>query len=50
VFEFDHSPHPVRDAMAQPELQPVDGWLSVPEGPGLGVEVDPSVLERFAEG
>ena len=50
VFEFDHSPHPVRDAMAHPELQPVDGWLSVPEGPGLGVEVDPAVLERFAEG
>jgi D-galactarolactone cycloisomerase len=48
VFEFDHSPHPVRDAMAQPELQPVDGWLAVPEGPGLGVEVDSSVLERFA--
>ena len=47
VFEFDHSPHPIRDAMAA-DLAPVDGWLTVPQRPGLGVEVDRAVLERFS--
>ena len=48
VFEFDHSPHPIRDAMATADLAPVDGWLTVPQRPGLGVEVDRAVLERFS--
>jgi L-alanine-DL-glutamate epimerase-like enolase superfamily enzyme len=29
-------------------LRPKDGWLTIPTGPGLGVEVDPAVIERFA--
>jgi D-galactarolactone cycloisomerase len=24
-----------------------DGWVTVPAGPGLGVEVDQSVVNRF---
>ncbi|WP_020496013.1 galactonate dehydratase [Sciscionella marina] len=27
-------------------LRPVDGYLPVPEGPGLGIELDPGALER----
>ncbi|MCC6176984.1 MAG: mandelate racemase/muconate lactonizing enzyme family protein [Chloroflexi bacterium] len=47
VFEFDSTPHPIRDAMMTDRLRPKDGWLTVPDDPGLGVEVDRSVLERF---
>ena len=36
---------PVEDIIAQP-FAAVDGWLAVPEGPGLGVEVDPEKLEK----
>lgn len=48
VFEFDSTPHPIREAMMSPALQPQRGWLSVPTAPGLGVTVDPEVVARFA--
>jgi D-galactarolactone cycloisomerase len=50
LFEFDSTPHPIRDAMLTDDLRPHDGWLTIPPGPGLGVEVDPSVIERFSVG
>jgi L-alanine-DL-glutamate epimerase-like enolase superfamily enzyme len=28
----------------------VDGCLLVPDGPGLGVEIDPAKLERYRTG
>jgi D-galactarolactone cycloisomerase len=48
LFEFDSTPHPIRDAMLTDALRPRQGWLAIPNGPGLGVEVDPDVLTRFA--
>jgi D-galactarolactone cycloisomerase len=48
LFEFDSTPHPIRDAMLTDDLRPRGGWLTIPDGPGLGVEVDPDVLARFA--
>jgi D-galactarolactone cycloisomerase len=48
LFEFDSTPHPIRDALMTDALRPHDGWLTVPSGPGLGVEVDREVLARFA--
>jgi len=48
LFEFDSTPHPIRDAMLTDSLRPKDGWLAVPEGPGLGVEVDLDVIRHFA--
>jgi galactonate dehydratase len=48
LFEFDSTPHPIRDAMSTAALRPKDGWLTVPDGPGLGVEVDVGVVRHFA--
>jgi D-galactarolactone cycloisomerase len=48
IFEFDSTPHPIRDAMLTDALRPLHGWLTVPTGPGLGVEIDPAVLRHFA--
>jgi L-alanine-DL-glutamate epimerase-like enolase superfamily enzyme len=28
--------------------RPIEGWLALPEGPGLGIEVDERALRRFA--
>jgi L-alanine-DL-glutamate epimerase-like enolase superfamily enzyme len=28
---------------------PIDGWLDVPTGPGLGIEIDDAALERLAD-
>ncbi|MCC7370032.1 MAG: mandelate racemase/muconate lactonizing enzyme family protein [Chloroflexi bacterium] len=47
LFEFDSTPHPIRDAMMTDALRPHDGWLTIPSGPGLGVEVDREIVERF---
>lgn len=47
LLELDRSPHPVRDALTAPAAL-TGGVVRVPEGPGLGVEVDRAVLRRFA--
>lgn len=36
----------LEDVVATP-VRPRDGWLAVPEGPGLGVRVDEAVIERL---
>jgi len=48
LFEFDSTPHPIRDAMLTDALRPQAGWLSVPTGPGLGVEVDLDAIRHFS--
>ncbi len=47
VLEYDRSSHPFRQQLITQPLLMVDGWLEVPTRPGLGVEVDRSVLEAF---
>ncbi len=47
VLEYDRSSHPFRQQLITQPLQLTDGWVDVPCGPGLGVEVDRSVLEAF---
>ncbi len=47
VLEYDRSSHPFRQQLITQPLQMTDGWVSVPGGPGLGVDVDRAVLEAF---
>jgi D-galactarolactone cycloisomerase len=47
VFEYDCSAHPFREQLVDRPLRQVDGWLALPEAPGLGVEVDRGALARF---
>jgi D-galactarolactone cycloisomerase len=47
VLEYDRSSHPFRQQLITRPLGLVDGWVHVPDGPGLGVEVDRSVLEKY---
>jgi len=47
VFEYDCSSHPFRESLIDRPLRHRDGWLALPEGPGLGIEVDRKALERF---
>jgi D-galactarolactone cycloisomerase len=46
-IEYDVSPNPLREGVLRDPIVPVDGMLSVPEGPGLGVEVDVDAVERL---
>ncbi|GAB3561675.1 D-galactarolactone cycloisomerase [Amycolatopsis endophytica] len=45
AVELDQAPNPFRSGLAGLETGPV---MSVPEGPGLGIEIDRDVLRRYA--
>ena len=51
TFECMVYENPLRDAFTQPVVgegsQLVDGKLEVPQGPGLGIEIDREALRRF---
>jgi len=47
MLEFDRSEHPFRQAVLQTPLEHSGGVVRVPDGPGLGIEVDRAALQRF---
>ena len=47
VLEYDRSSHPFRQYLIREPIVQRDGWVAIPTRPGLGVDVDRSVLERF---
>jgi len=47
LFEFDRSENPLRDDLLVDPLDPTGGELAVPDDPGLGIEVDESVVEQY---
>lgn len=48
LLEFDRSEHPFRQAVLTRPIEHGAGVVQVPNGPGLGIEVDRAALERFA--
>ncbi|GAB3119647.1 mandelate racemase/muconate lactonizing enzyme family protein [Novispirillum itersonii] len=47
-LEFDRTPNPFRQAIVATPLEPVDGILTVPDGPGLGIEINREALAAYA--
>lgn len=47
ILEFDRSEHPFRQAVLKQDIEHVDGVVQIPEGPGLGIEIDRTALDRF---
>ncbi len=47
MLELDRSEHPFRQAILKTPIEAVDGRVTIPTGPGLGIEVDRAALERF---
>lgn len=47
LLELDRSEHPFRSSLLVDAPAPVDGWVDIPDRPGLGIEVDRDVLEKF---
>ncbi|MBX6741868.1 MAG: mandelate racemase/muconate lactonizing enzyme family protein [Acetobacteraceae bacterium] len=47
MLEFEQTPNPLRDILAKEPITQQGGIVRVPEGPGLGIEVDHEVLARF---
>jgi len=47
LVEYDIGNNPLRDELLVEPLKLSDGHLEVPTGPGLGIEVDPAMLDRY---
>lgn len=48
VVEFDRNPNPLRDDLLKTRIELVDGRVSVPQGAGLGIEIDEDVLRKYS--
>ncbi|MQA81316.1 MAG: mandelate racemase/muconate lactonizing enzyme family protein [Streptosporangiales bacterium] len=47
MLEYCVEPSPIRTQITRNPIPVVDGHVAVPDGPGLGIEVDPAGIERF---
>lgn len=48
MLEFDRTEHPIRMAILQEAIEHHGGKVQIPDGPGLGIEVNRAALARFA--
>ncbi|WP_409189655.1 mandelate racemase/muconate lactonizing enzyme family protein [Bradyrhizobium sp. RDM4] len=48
MLEFDRTEHPIRQAILTRPIEHAKGVVHVPDGPGLGIEIDREALTRFA--
>jgi D-galactarolactone cycloisomerase len=48
MLEFDRTEHPIRQAVLTRPIDHRNGVVMIPEGPGLGIEVNRDALARFA--
>jgi D-galactarolactone cycloisomerase len=48
MLEFGRTEHPIRQAIVTLPIAHAAGAVRVPDGPGLGIEVDRKALARFA--
>ena len=47
ILEHDVGENPIRTAILTEPLTLDDGWMTIPDGPGLGIEVDEVALRRL---
>jgi D-galactarolactone cycloisomerase len=50
MLEFDRTQHPIRQAILETPIEAIQGVVTIPDGPGLGIEINRSVFERFRVG
>jgi L-alanine-DL-glutamate epimerase-like enolase superfamily enzyme len=50
LIECSESGSPLNTDLVRPALRPRDGYISVPEAPGLGVELNEDVVRRYRVG
>jgi len=48
LLEFDTSSHPFRNELTSHPLRQKDGWVEIPQKPGLGIEVSREIIERYS--
>jgi D-galactarolactone cycloisomerase len=48
IMELDYTHNPLRAELLREPLEVRNGFLAPPDGPGLGIDLDPIALARFA--
>jgi D-galactarolactone cycloisomerase len=48
LLEFDTSSHPFREHLTDSPLRQREGWVEIPQKPGLGIEVSKDVLRKYS--
>src|ERR1700730_4856647 len=46
-LEFDQSEHPMKMAVLREPIRPRAGWVEIPTGRGLGIEIDRTAVAKF---
>ena len=46
-LEFDRTPNPIRNELASDPIRNEETVVPVPDGPGLGIDIDHETLDRF---
>ena len=47
MLEYEQTFNPFRDELSSADLTHKGGFVTVPNGPGLGIEINRDVLERY---
>ncbi|MBZ9537547.1 mandelate racemase/muconate lactonizing enzyme family protein [Modicisalibacter tunisiensis] len=47
ILEFDRTRNPFRQAVVTSPIEHVEGVVTIPDGPGLGIEIDRDALRRY---
>ncbi|WP_126979300.1 mandelate racemase/muconate lactonizing enzyme family protein [Frigidibacter oleivorans] len=47
ILEFDRTHNPFRQAVLTRPIEPAGGVVAIPDGPGLGIEIDRDALAEF---
>lgn len=47
ILEFDRTDNPFRQAVVARPIEHERGWVAIPDGPGLGIEIDRAALREF---
>jgi len=47
MLEYDVGENPLRDDLLTTPLQPINGEVAVPKGPGLGIQLNPDTVDRY---
>ncbi|ELY97721.1 mandelate racemase/muconate lactonizing enzyme family protein [Natrialba aegyptia] len=47
LIEFDRSENPLRSDLLETPFDPAGGTITVPQSPGLGIDIDEAALERY---
>lgn len=47
LFEFDRADNVLREELLESPIDPTGGTVAIPDGPGLGVEVDREIVDEY---